>query len=102
MNPAPVFRHADAGFTYLKDKNEGLERRLKDLNVHDDQATRTDQIEGENGRIAEEFGVIQVSRDSDALDEPFAEAMADTLRRFIEVITPVVDAFVNERNEEDV
>ena len=100
--PGTGLWHADAGFTYLKDKNEGLERRLKDLNVHDDQATRTDQIEGEDGRIAEEFGVIQVSRDSDALDEPFAEAMADTLRRYIEVITPVVDAFVNERNEEDV
>ena len=100
--PGAVQWHGDAGFTYLKNKNEGLERGLKDLSVHDDQTMRTDQVEGDDGRIAEEFGVIQVSYDNDALDEHFAGALADTLRRFVEVITPMVDAYENERNKEHV
>ena len=52
--------------------------------------------------LRREFGVIQVSYDNDALDEHFAGALADTLRRFVEVITPVVDAYENERNKEHV
>ena len=57
------------------------------------QTIRTDQVEDGDGRVVEEYGVIQVSHNSDALDEPLASALADTLRRFVEVITPVSVAF---------
>ena len=87
---------AHVGFTYLKDKNEGLERWLKGRRVHNDQTARIDEIEDENGRVMARYSVIQVSHDSDALDESFARTLADTLKRFIEVITPVVDDFENE------
>ena len=46
------------------------------------------------------LGVVSVSRPGDALDESFAGTLADTLERFIEVITPVVDDFENESNGE--
>ena len=36
-----------------------------------------------------------------ALDDSFANTLADTLRRFIEVVTPAVNDFENEGNEED-
>ena len=43
---------------------------------------------------------IEVVRSSDALDDVFADTLASTLRRFIEVVTPVVDDFFeNEGNE---
>lgn len=92
--------HAQAGFTYRKDRNEGLEHWLEGLRVHDDQTMRTDQVEDTDGRLVEEYGVIEISRAGEALDEPFASALADILRRFVEVITPVVDDFENDRNEE--
>ncbi len=45
---------------------------------------------------------IEVVRGSDALDDDFAGTLAATLRRFIEVVTPVVDDFFeNEGNEEE-
>ena len=92
---------AYVGFTYLKYGNEGLECLLNGLSVHDAQTTRTEQVEDEDGRIVEEYGVIQVTRGSDTLDEPLASALADTLSRFVGLITLVVDDFENERNEED-
>ncbi len=90
--------HGDVGFTYLKNDNEGLDRRLGGLIAVDSQTSRTDQVEDESGQVVEEYGVIQASLESDALDETFAGAMADTLRRFVEVVTPVVDSFEEEGN----
>ena len=43
---------------------------------------------------------ILVSRRGSALDGSFADTLAETLRRFIEVITPSIDDFENEHNEE--
>ena len=93
--------HADVGFTYRKDKNEGLDRWIDSLSIATAQAMRTDQVEDADGRVVEEYAVIQVSRDANALDESFANALAHMLRRFIEEITPVVIAFQNQRNGED-
>ena len=45
-------------------------------------------------------GEVTVSRHADTLDESFAETLAATLRRFIEVVTPEVDDFEAMRNEE--
>ncbi len=70
---------------------EALQPRLEDLNIHADQIIP--------------YGTwgcnVEVVRGGDALDESFASTLADTLRRFIEEITPVVDAFEDQRNEED-
>ncbi len=44
---------------------------------------------------------IRVDFGSHELNDDFAETLADTLRRFIEVATPAVDTFMDERNEED-
>ena len=97
--PGSAQWHGDVGFTYLKNDNEGLDRRLDELIVLDSQTSRTDQVEDEDGQVVEEYGVMQASLDSDALDEHFARALADTLRRFVEVITPAVDAFEKERDK---
>ena len=47
-------------------------------------------------------GNIAVRIRSDALDDEFAERLAQLTRRFIEQITPIVYAFEEENNEEDV
>ena len=44
---------------------------------------------------------ILVTHVAKALDEPFAETLASTLKNYIEEITPVVDAFEEEQNEEE-
>ena len=79
---------AHVGFTYRKDKHEGLERWLKRLRIHEGQVARTDDVEDEDGRVVERYSVIQVSHDSDVLDESFASTLVDTLVRFVERITP--------------
>ena len=89
----------DVGFTYLKNDNEGLDRCLDGLVAVESQVTRTDQVEDEDGQVVEEYGVIEASLEGDALEEPFANTLADTLGRFVELITPVVDAYQNERDE---
>ncbi len=65
---------------------EDLESRLEGLHVCDDQRVENREI--------------LVTRRG-ALDDSFASALAKTLRRFIEEVTPVVNDFENERNEED-
>ncbi len=82
-------------FTYLKDGDGGLERRLDGLIVHGDQTMRTDQVEIEDDEVSE-YGVIEVAHRSDELSENFARTLARTLAKFIEVITPVVDSFEGE------
>ena len=65
---------------------------LKKLNIQKDQ--RHEIENSEKGRIGVNYG-------ENELNDAFAETLANTLRRFIKVVTPAVDAFVNERNEED-
>ena len=47
-------------------------------------------------------GGLAVGHTVEALDGSSVDALADTLSHFIEVITPVVVGFENERNEEDI
>ena len=77
---------ADIGFAYWGRDTEDLVSRFEGLAVYDDQ--RLDNRE------------ILVTHQG-ALDDSFANALAATLRRFIEVVTPVVNDFENERNEEN-
>ena len=86
----------DVSFTYLKDENRGLERRLDGLIIHGDQTIRTDQVEVEHDQIIE-YGVIELAHRCDALSGTFASTLARTLANFIGVITPVVGNFEREQ-----
>ena len=73
-------------------ESESLKNILDNLDIQKGQ--RLDH-RGRQGRI------VQVDFGSNELNGDFAETLADTLRRFIEVVTPAVDNFMDERNEED-
>ena len=65
---------------------------LEKLDIQKNQ--RHDRETGKEGRIRVDYG-------KNELNDDFAKTLAETLRHFIKVVTPKVDAFVNERNEED-
>lgn len=90
---------AYVGFTYLKEQNERLEWWLEGTRIPVDHTTPTDLVEDQNGRVVEEYGVIEASLDGDNLDELFAATLTDTLTRLIEKITPAVEAFDLERRD---
>ena len=77
---------ADLGFAYWGRDDEDLENKIERLHVYDDQRV--------------ENRAILVTRRG-ALDDSFADVLADTLRHFVEVVTPVVVEFETEGNEED-
>ena len=79
---APDTWRAVLGFAYWKRTNKDLESKLKGLHVYDDQRVGNREI--------------FVTRRGNALDDSFANTLADTLKRFIEAITPVVDEFEEE------
>ena len=74
--------HVQVGF-YTR---EGIAEKLSALDVHVQQ-----EIEGNS---------VVVHLQNSSLDEGFRDEIADTLKCFIEKITPVVDEFANELNEE--
>ena len=65
----------------------GLEERISNVSLHDEQKLEEDGI-------VVPLGTISLGGD-------FDDKIATILRRFIEEITPIVDDFENERNEED-
>ena len=83
---SPTTREAHVGFAYWGRDIADLESRLEGLHVYDDQRVENREI--------------LVTRRG-ALDDSFANTLAATLRHFIEVVTPVVNDFENERNEEN-
>ncbi len=83
---SPDTREAHVGFAYWEPGIVDLESRLERLHVYDGQRVENREI--------------LVTRRG-ALNDSFANELATTLRHFIEVITPVVHGFENERNEED-
>ena len=83
---SPDTWRADIGFAYWGRDNEDLVGRFEGLHVYDDQRVGNREI---------------VVTRRGALDDSFANTLADTLRRFIEVVTPAVNDFENEGNEED-
>ena len=72
----------------FKHNRNGLQDKLTDVSL--DQEQYLDH----NGNIA-----VRVR--SGTLDDDFANGIAEVLRRFIEQITPIVDAFEEENNEEE-
>ena len=66
---------------------DGLEQRLVDIKLHDEQRF--------------EDGGITVPIGTDSLNEDFAVNIADMVKKFIRAITPIVNNFLEERAEED-
>ena len=64
-----------------------LGSKVAALQVHEDQIVDEDRI--------------SVTHTSQALDDTFADTLAGSLRRFVEVITPVVNEHEDERNQEE-
>ena len=90
------FSHSWLAVVYLPAGSmpEPLKTQLKALQV--DELGYQDMPEGSWG-----FN-IELDRVGNALEPEFADTLAATLRRFIEVVTPVVDDFFeNEGNEEE-
>ena len=85
-NDSPDTWRADLGFAYWGIDLEDLGNRLNGLQVYDDQKLGNREI--------------LVTRRG-ALDDSFSDTLADTIKHFIEVVTPVVGEFENESNEED-
>ena len=90
--------HADVGFIYLKESNLSQRGLVIGLDVRYDQTFLIEREVLGKGKVVLEYGVLQVSQYGGALDRAFASTLADTLKRFIEVITPVVDASEAECN----
>ena len=82
-NSSDVWR-VDLGFMYWARDDEDLASRLERLHVFDDQ------------RVGDRE--ILVTRRGE-LKDSFAQTLAETLSHFVEVVTPVVHEFENERNE---
>ncbi len=80
-------RKARVGVDY-RDADSELKAKIEALRIHED------QVKSENSII--------VFHESEQLDDDFAKAIADTFRQFIETVTPMVDAFMEEEaNQED-
>ena len=72
----------------FKHNLKGLQDKLTDVSVDQEQ-------------YLDHNGSIAVRIRSDALDDDFAKRIAEVLSRFIEQITPIVEAFEEEKNEEE-
>ena len=84
LDHEPVTWKVNVIFGYFSGE---LGSRIAQLNVHEDQ-------------IVEENCVL-VTLTGDVLNDPFTNTLAATLRQFVEVITPVVDKFQEESNQEE-
>ena len=99
INPSQDTEFCTDAFVAIKYHIPYLDRSLGDkvntlINILDNldiqEAKRHDR---EESRIRVDFG-------SHELNDDFAKSLSDTLRRFIEAVTPAVDTFMDERNEE--
>ena len=73
------------------DESNSLKSFVDNLDIHEDQKPYH----------RDRWGRVMVDFDGSTLDDNFAKSLADTLRRFIEVATPAIIDFLDERNEED-
>ena len=80
---------ANIGLRYKDSGVEGLESKISDLIVFDDQW------------LNDPWGELLVTRHGSALDDPFAAVIAESFRRFIEVVAPMIDQIEDEINGED-
>ena len=99
-DPNAASWQAYVGFTYLVNGHEDLERWIEDAHIHDDQKVWTDELEGPNGQVEKRYRVIAVAHHGDALDQAFADMLAETLTGFIEEIFYAVDAYALSRSDQ--
>ena len=71
----------------FRNSPEGLRERISNISLYDEQNVEEDGIVVPTGTVL--------------LQDDSPDELASILRRFIEEITPIVDEFENERNEED-
>ena len=72
------------------DESNSLKSFLDNLDIHEDQKPHH----------RDTWGRVMVDFDGSTLDDDFAKSLANTLRCFIEVATPAIIDFLDERNEE--
>ncbi len=77
------------------DESESLKNLLDNLDIHRDQRINEDQRRKRN-----RWRRVEVNFGSNTLNDEFANSLADTLRHFIEVATPAITDFLDERDEE--
>ena len=77
-----------------------LKSRLEELDVPGRLKNRIEELDVPGELLVRQDRIL-MTHNAKALDEPFAETLAATLRSFIEEITPVVHQFEEERNEEE-
>ena len=100
INPSRDTESCTDAFVAIKYHIPYLDRKLGNeanalISILDNVDIQEDKIhDREESRIRVDFG-------ENELNDDFAETLADTLRRFIKVLTPAVDTFMNERNEEE-
>ena len=79
---------------------DGLKSRLEELDVPSKLKSKLGKLDVHSELLVRQDRIL-MTHNAKALDEPFAETLAATLRSFIEEITPVVHQFEEERNEEE-
>ncbi len=75
---------------FSSDDMEVLKNTLKDISSDEDLSVES----------SKNVFKIGISCEGDALDEAFANTLAETLKRVIEIFTPTITDFLDERNEE--
>ena len=80
--------HVEVRFFWSSTKCEGIEEKLSALDIPGWEI------------VKKRRNSVVVRLENSSLDERFRDEIADTLKCFIEKITPVVDEFANELNEE--
>ena len=70
-------------------KSKSLKSFVNNLDIH----------EGQRLRQRSSWGRVEVNFGSNTLNDEFTNALADTLRHFIEVATPAIMDFLDERDE---
>ena len=92
-NAHVAIRYAENGYGQIGGLSDGksklLKRFVNNLDIH----------EGQRLRQRNRWGRVEVNFGSNTLNDEFANVLADTLRRFIEVATPAIMVFLDERNE---
>ena len=72
-----------------------------DIEVLKDTLKKISSDEGLFDQSSKDSFKTGVLCEGDALDEVFANTLAETLKRLIEIFTPTITDFLNKRNEED-
>ena len=93
-DPNAASWQAYVGFTYSVNEHEDLEEWVEHAHISDDQTVWTGELVGANGQVEKQYRVIAVPLLGDALDQAFADMLAETLTGFIKDIRDAVDEYV--------